>query len=117
MKTVVLTSRDKDRVLCVPDALHIKATDLLISYSKILRPYRPSPMRSNGNLLRNFPLLLVVEQSDFRVVVTADYLKCLRTSILYRKGLGSGRPYSKRSSNTQRSTKAQYLVDTQKRSN
>ncbi len=68
----MLRLRDKDRVLCVPDALHKKATDRLISHSKILKPYRPSPMGSNGNLLRSFPLVKVVVQSDFCVLVTAS---------------------------------------------
>ena len=36
LKTVVLTLRDKDGILYMPDALHKKATDLPISYSKIL---------------------------------------------------------------------------------
>ena len=35
-KTVVLTLRDKDGILCMPDALHKNATNLSISYSKIL---------------------------------------------------------------------------------
>ena len=36
LKTVVLTLRNKDRILCMTDALFKKATDLRVSYSKFL---------------------------------------------------------------------------------
>ena len=82
----------QDRVLCVPDHQHQKASNLFTMHSDILTPFRPSPMGGESILLRSFPRFKATNSTDFWVLVTASFahIPCDSASIERSKG---GLPY------------------------